>query len=400
MDSPTSSAATPISKIALLSATGATGIGDHAVPLLFGQPTLGLQIEQLSKRGIDHFWVEVDTLPGAIVALADRFRGQGMVIEFVRSPQELSGKLEAGALLFVQADGIIADSELLTQILTYAKPIVATVDGRVENECFERIDLNTRWTGLALVDQRTIDGIAALPDGWNIGSSLLRQALQDGVEHRLIKQDVIQSGKLRRILGAADVDLHTKDLLKARTAGLKGFIEGRIFAPIATTVAPLIWPLKSGHLIVDGATLVTGSISLGASLAGFGAASAVIGLLSIFILCIRYSLQPTDNKSILYRSSSALAWAVLIASFGAILWTGGQGQLKDLFPGVMVSALLVLSRRADMPEGQRLSMPSPALVAVLMILFAAARIPVGGAMLIATAQLVLLLTGKGRAVAN
>ena len=394
MELPTTLTSTP--KIALLSAMGASVTGEPTMPLLFGQPTLAFQIEQLRKHGIEHFWVEVDTLPGAIVALADRLRKQDVVIDFVRSPQELSGKLDPNALLFVQAESIIADDELLAQMLAYNKPIVATVDGRDENDYFERIDLNTRWTGLAQLDRRTIDGIAALPDGWSIGSSLLRQALQDGVEHRLIKQDMIQSGKLRKISGPTDVDRLTKTLLKSRTEGLTGFIEARIFGRIARKLAPLIWPLKSGNLIVDGIAFAVALAASGIALAGFGAAAAAFGLLAILVLCVRYSLQTNDNVELLYRAVGAAAWTILTFTFAVILWKGGQAQLTDLFPGFTATALLVFSRRGAIADGTKLSILSPAMVAALMILFAAAQMPVGGAMLITMAQLALLLAGKSK----
>jgi hypothetical protein len=385
------SAPTSPNKIALLSAISASGVTDKAAPLLFGEPLLALQINHLRKLGINRFWVEVDTLPGAIVATADRLRGQGVTIDFVRSPQELSGKLNEGEILLVQSEGILADDALLTEIAQQQSPMVATVDGRDENERFERIDLNTRWTGLALFDKRTIDGIAALPDGWSIASSLLRQALQDNIPHKPVKQSVIQSGQLQRISDSNDVDAYTKTLLKTRASRGFGFIEKYIFGPIAAKIAPVIWPLKSRDMIVDGSTLFAGLASFGSAWAGFGAASASLGIVTTLLLTIRYCLQYTDKEDMKSKAMDGLIWTTLAAAFFTILWKSASDPLPNLFPAAVVIALLILSRSQNLTGARLAIVPSPAMVAALMLVFVILGYPVAGAMLIALFQLLLFV---------
>ena len=149
-------------------------------------------------------------------------------------------------------------------------------------------------------------------------------------------------------------------------------------------------------MIVDGVAFSVAFAALGTALAGFGTAAAAFGLLAILVLCVRYSLQTNDNIEFIYRAIGAAAWVILLATFAVILWNGGKAQLTDLFPGFAVTALLVFSRGSAIADGTKLSILSPAMVAVLMTLFAAAQIPVGGAMLIAMAQLALLLVDKSK----
>jgi hypothetical protein len=390
------SAPTSPNKIALLSAISASGVADKSVPLLFGEPLLAFQINHLRNLGITRFWVEVDTLPGAIVAIADRLRAQGVTIDFIRSPQELSGKLAEGEILLVQSEGILADDALLTEIAQQNSPLVATVDGRDENERFERIDLNTRWTGLALFDKRTIDGIASLPDGWSIASSLLRQALQDNIPHKPVKQSVIQSGQLRRITDNIDVEAYTKTLLKTRASHSFGFIEKHVFGPVAAKIAPVIWPLKSRDMIVDGSTLFAGLASFGSAWAGFGAASASLGIVTTLFLTIRYCLQYSDKEDIKSRAINGLIWTTLTAAFFTILWKSAPNPLANLFPAVVVSALLILSRSQNLTGMRSAILPSPAMVAVLMLVFVIFGYPVAGAMLIAMFQLLLFVFNQIR----
>jgi hypothetical protein len=378
-------------KTALLSAIGASSTGSSGMPLLFGEPVIAFQIDRLRKIGFNRFWIEIDTMPGAIVAVADKLRQQGMTVEFVRSPQELSGKLAVGELLFVEAEGILADEVLLTEMVNYPAPVVATLDGRDENAVFERIDLNTRWTGLALLDSRTIDGIAALPDGWSIGSSLLRQALQDMVPHQLVKQSVVQSGQLRRIGSAVDANSHTKNMVSARAKQARGWIESRIFGPLAPRIAPLIWPIKSREIIIEGCAIISGAISAGLAFAGFGVAAASFAILSIFVLCVRYCLHITTHKGVGQRVIPFVTWGLLAASFFAVLQGASIGFPHNLFPGFVVVALLWMTRKHDRGGIIGAIMPSPAMVALLILISSLTIGPVTGAMVIAMLQIGLLL---------
>jgi hypothetical protein len=380
--------------IALLSAIGVSSTYDDGPPLLFGEPLISLQIDQLRSLGINRFWIEVDTLPGAIVAVADHLREQGVVIDFVRSPQELSGKLEDGTLLFVQSEGIFADEILLAQILQQRSPIIATIDNRADNEHFERIDLNMRWTGLALFDRRTIDGIAALPDGWSIASSLLRQAVQDKLPHKPVKQEVIQQGQLRMIASTLAANNASNVFLKKRAASIHGWIEGHIFAPIVIKLLPFIWPLKSRDAIIDSCTIVGGLSAFGLAVIGFGTAAAVLATLTMFASCIRHCLKYSDNKGKKYKFVEALMWLTLASTFLVILYKSGQEITGTLFPGIVVIALLLLAQNQKNSGLVRNIMPSPAMVASLMLVALLTDNSVGGAMLIALLQLIVMLLAK------
>ena len=281
--------------VALLSATGASGHENTTVSagLKYGEPLVSMQIEQLRLRGVNHFLVEVDAISGVLVTLADRLQQKNVIIDFVRSPQELAARMEGG-LLFVQSEAIMADAGLLEKMLASTKAVLATVDGRDENANFERIDLNTRWSGLAVIDRQTIDGIAALPEGWSISSSLLRQALQNKIAAKALKQDYIQNRQLQHIISETDYHHFTSSLLDRRASQTKGAVESRIIGPLAKYLAPRIWRSNSGQKVIDGVTLGSALMCFAAGYTGFGIFASAMALLAITGITISNIIQIND----------------------------------------------------------------------------------------------------------
>ncbi len=375
-------------------------VGDQGTQSLFGEPLIQFQIDNLRNMGVGRFLVEVDTVPGAVVALADQLRHQGISIDFVRSPQELSGKFTDDELLWVQSEGILADAALLDGVFANSSPIIATVDGREDNACFERIDLNTRWAGLALLDRKTIDGIAALPDGWNIGSSLLRQAIQDGVTQKLLRQDIVDSGQLRRIVKPEDSLAYSNIMLTKRTKQANGGVESVIFGPIVRRLAPLLWPFKSREIVIDGAAIGTGLASAGCAIFGFGIAAASLATVSIFILTLRYCLHHSKRGDAKSNMVTGISWSILAATFAALLWKEAQGSIPLIFPAIVVIGLLYLTHQTRETGMVRFVKPSPAMVTIVMGFSAFIGNVGAGAMLIAIVQLAFLITGKTRSTSQ
>jgi NDP-sugar pyrophosphorylase family protein len=86
--------------IALLSAANATddlSVG-FAMTLAGGEPLLAHQISALRNHGITRFLIEVDSVSGALLTLADKFKNSGCSIDFVRSASDLQPFLRLNAI--------------------------------------------------------------------------------------------------------------------------------------------------------------------------------------------------------------------------------------------------------------------------------------------------------------
>ncbi|MEP7349006.1 MAG: hypothetical protein ABI668_03540 [Sphingorhabdus sp.] len=383
--------------VALLSAASVTEGGTDsniALAVVGGDPLLAHQITALRHVGIKAFLIEVDHVPGALLTLADKVRRDGCSVEFVRSVDDLKKQIRTSQLLLIQAEGLFAAPEFLASVLEGPDPFVATVDGRDENEPFERMDLNTRWAGLAVLNAATVASLEPLPDGWSISSSLLRQAMRDAVPNRLIKQSNIQHGFLLKISSADDTEQLTRRILANRAGRERGFIESRLFGPIVTRIAPLIWRSPSGGVLLDG-------FMLGASAASFALAAfnwhiaAICGaFLAVFLNSVRQAASSSGFEQGLARWITPLMWTLLA---GAVVW-GARATSLETFDGFFTAGTLIgltiLARHLKLPVWAERLLRSPALIAGLMLVLTPWVGFATAAKCVSLGQLLLLIVAK------
>ena len=107
-------------------------------------------------------------------------RLDGIGVFPVSDVHEAVSRFEAGSMIILIGDGIVPTADLVAQFAEDAEPAVATVPDDEAHEAFERIDGHARWAGVALVDSRLLGSTAAMLGDWDLQSTLLRRALQDG----------------------------------------------------------------------------------------------------------------------------------------------------------------------------------------------------------------------------
>lgn len=391
MSSPSNS---PLSNCAaLLSAVSASEAGT-VLATVGGETVLHHQIAALRNIGIDQFLVEVDSVPGALLVMADRFKSEGCRFDFVRSPTDLQEKLPEVDRLIIQAEGIYINPDLLSVLTGRYATFLATVDERIENEAFERMDINTRWAGFAVVPISIVSGVAALPQGWSLTSSLLRQAMQDGIVRQALKQNHLQDGDLRRIDSFADVKKLADDVLAQRAGQEPGFIESGIFGPVATRIAPLLWRMKSHAEAVDITVVGLGLLSLG--LAGYGWTASAVGsaIAAIFANSLRQIVSDVNQRTALKRWIEPTLWLLL---GGALLLATAADDFRfsdGLFAGAVVGGLSILARHLQLPDWARRTLQSPALIAVSLLVFALMTGLATAAKCVGVAQIALLVVAK------
>ena len=378
---------------AILSVATAEVNGDPSISAA-GEPILAHQITALRRAGISKFLIEVDSVSGSLLAMADRLIQSGCEVNFVRSIQDILGKLGNSDMVIVQAESIYVAQDLLLELLSQNRAIIATVDGRDENKAFERMDLNTRWAGLVIAPITTVSRIGELPDGWSMTSSLLRQAMQDNVAQHALKQTEIQNGRLRRIVSAADAENLVVELMAERAGSEPGLIETQLFSPLAAKVASALWHVKARTAYSDAVTVLLGFASVGLAGAGWITAAAGAGIAGIFGNSVRLALgnEQADNGP--SRMISPILWLFLGT---ALIWAAGADayQTSDgVFAGGVILGLAVLARHLRLPEWARKGLQSPALIAALLLLIVPMVGMFAAAKLLGVLQLGLLIIAK------
>jgi hypothetical protein len=387
----TSSPALPV---ALLSTATADTGGSISLAIDGGETILAHQIAALRHIGISSFLIEVDTVPGVLIALADKIRDKGCRVDFIRSAHDLQDKLGLDETLLVNEEGVFIAPELISSILAKSGSFIATVDGRDENANFERMDLNTRWAGLAVFGKETIAGLGSVPDGWSISSSLLRQAMQDGVPMRAVKQTHIQQGDLRKISSPADIEILTKQILLNRSARERGFIESVIFGPAVTRLVPLVWRSASGLALLGGATVMTAAVSFGFAALGWTGIASASALVAIFMNSVFAVAHDPGLDGGAAKWIGPVIWSLLAIAVLMAVRNSGYQIVDGIFSGAIMVGLALLSRQLRLPEWAEKILVSPALIAILILFLTLFSNLAQATKWISLVQLALLITAK------
>jgi hypothetical protein len=93
---------------------------------------------------------------------------------------EAVSRFEAGSMILLIGDGIAPPASLVAEFAREPEPSVGTVSDDEQHESFERIDGEARWAGVAVVDAHLLGSTAAMLGDWDLQSTLLRRAIQEG----------------------------------------------------------------------------------------------------------------------------------------------------------------------------------------------------------------------------
>jgi hypothetical protein len=370
--------------------------GEVALPLspLFGQPMIHHMIKALQRIGITQFCVGVDSVPGALLTYRDAIAKEGLDLRFVREPSAMAALLDGDMRALVLRADTILDAELLDRALRLDAPLVATVEERAENQKFERIDLNNRWAGMAILERSTLEALTQLPEGWDMASALLRQGLQDGVKLWPLKQSEIQDGHVRRLENAGDLAA-AQSLLMATQAGALETLESKLFSRSLTRFAPVIWSVSWGRGLAEfsfpGLALMAALLAIAALPVSASVAAAVAVVASV----IRNIVRSAEYRTAQLDGVGLAGWGALTTALIAVLNLTEPSVFEAGFLGLTLAGLSLAS--ANQKNGVKYRLLSP-LVMALVLIFGTVSTGAGWAvkLLILSEVAARLLGGMGR----
>lgn len=378
--------------VALLSAASLVDGGrGGALQHIAGQSLLGYQVSALHRLGIPTFLIEVDTIPGELLNLADSFRYLGARVEFVRTAKDIQAFLKPGQKLVIQAEAHYFSASMTGKLVSATAPFVATVDGREENAAFERIDLNTRWAGFALIDAGIARSMVELPEGWSMASSLLRLAVQHDVRFEAVGQASVQSGEISKVSGQTDADRIVTQMLADRSGKAEGFIEKHVFGKLSRILAPAIWQTPHWAATINSVKVGSAVGAVGLAMGGWSTTAAALALLSVFLHSAWDVLSGFGRNRYESRWQRPLFWSVIATSALTIGWMDAD-YANDTSAFVIFSAgLALIAQKTPSPRWSSVLLKSPALLVFAMLLATMFSAVALGAKVIAFAQLGLLI---------
>ena len=154
--------------------------GLRALLPLAGRTLLEYQVRCASAAGAVPIVVVVERMPQALQDALERLRLDGVGVFAVSDVNEAVSRFEAGSMILLVGDGVAPPAELVAAVAEEPEPAIATVPDDEIHAMFERIDAESRWAGVAVVDSRMLGSTAAMLGDWDLQSTLLRRTLQDG----------------------------------------------------------------------------------------------------------------------------------------------------------------------------------------------------------------------------
>ncbi|MEA3015744.1 MAG: hypothetical protein QOI38_466 [Sphingomonadales bacterium] len=165
----------------------------RAVLPLAGRTLIERQAKLAALAGARRILVLVERVPPELLAALDRLRREGLGVLLARSAEEAAGQVDPGDVLLLVADGFIGDESHLRRLAGASPPALLTVpDVRVDDR-FERIDAESRWAGLALIDGALLAETASMLHDWDPQSTLLRRAVQAGARMLSVRGEAAEA---------------------------------------------------------------------------------------------------------------------------------------------------------------------------------------------------------------
>jgi hypothetical protein len=147
---------------------------------LSGRSLLEYQVRCAAAAGAAPIVVVVERVPQALQDAFERLRLDGVGIFPVSDVSEAVSRFEAGSMILLIGDGVAPPAELVAAVADEPEAAVATVPDDEVHAMFERIDAESRWAGVALVEAQLLGSTAAILGDWDLQSTLLRRTLLEG----------------------------------------------------------------------------------------------------------------------------------------------------------------------------------------------------------------------------
>jgi len=202
--------------------------GLRALLPLSGRTLIEYQVRCAAAAGARPIVVVVERVPQALQDSFERLRLDGIAVFPVSDIEEAISRFEAGATIILIGDGIAPTAELVGNLAEEPEPVVVTVPDDEAHEAFERIDAESRWAGVAVVDARLLGSTAAMLGDWDLQSTLLRRAIQEGAARLSAGEGVPEPVLVQR---SEDLDNFERKLLAASRGARTDWVSRYVLPP-------------------------------------------------------------------------------------------------------------------------------------------------------------------------
>lgn len=229
---------------ALVAAYGGDAEGLFALRPLAGATVLEHQVRRLAAAGVTKTFLLVDEWPPALAAPLGRLRADGIAVDAVRAFADVADRIVGEPRVLLVADGTLPDRALVDRLVQAPVPALAALPDEPAFAAFERIDADTRWAGVAMLDGRRVSEAAAMLGEWDPISTMMRRAVQEGAARVDAPQPPLLADRAEALVQAE------AGLVAASREAAVGWADRFIVLPLVDVGLPLffaraiepVWP--------------------------------------------------------------------------------------------------------------------------------------------------------------
>jgi hypothetical protein len=323
--------------------------GLRALLPLAGQSLIEYQVRCAAAADASPIVVVVERLPVALNEAFDRLRLDGIPVVAVSDPRDAARRFEPGGMVLLVGDGVVPTPELIARVADEEEQAIATLSDDADHEQFERIDAQARWAGLAVVDGHLLASTVSILGDWDLQSTLLRRAIQDGALRIPLGEE---TGEPLLVDSPDQLQGFEQAMVKASRAAGQDFTSRFILAPaedlatrrlMETMVRP-VWLLWTALGLTAGAAV--------AFLCGWPRAAVALLVLSapLDLIAARLSVLRLRPLPVTLLTRRLLWPAAAVALVALGWWTMRAGWGWGAFATALTAAAFAEAARIEAPK--------------------------------------------------
>lgn len=157
-----------------------SGGGLRATLPVAGRTLIERQVRLAVAAGAEPVVVVVERVTAALSAALDGLRAEGVTLLLARNAEEAAEAVHSNDRILLVGDGLVAPEAVIARLVAVDGPAILVVPDLRVDDRYERIDAQSRWAGLALIDGQMLKQTASMLRDWDLQSTLLRRAVQAG----------------------------------------------------------------------------------------------------------------------------------------------------------------------------------------------------------------------------
>lgn len=252
--------------------------GDRPGHAILGTPRIDFLLRRAQAAGASHAVIYTERVTEAILASAMRLRQDGIGVDIARTAADAAERIHPDeSVLLISRDLVVAPARL-SMLAGANNPTLLCVADDSAHADFELIDAATRWTGYARIDGEMLRRTVAMVGDWDLGSTLLRRAVQGGAQRLTLTAE--QAGQDLTIAStAAAAQVAGRKLIAQAPAPVAGWTTHWLLTPAGRAIARI-----SGEAGVEARWLSQGGLALLAMAVLSALAGWIVASLALLVL--------------------------------------------------------------------------------------------------------------------